>query len=163
MLPNKFKHDKLLHMRKFEVVKSEFVKYNQTQFKTPVRATKFSAGYDFYSPIDVVIKPQSMEMIWTNFKAQFGTNEVLLLCVTSGMGKNGIMLANTLGVIDSDYYGNVSNDGNLGFRLYNFSTNDYVIKQGDKIGQGIFTTFLTVDDEQQIDAVRVGGFGSTNK
>lgn len=150
-------------MRKFEIVKDEFIKYEQKNFKMPVRATRFSAGYDFYSPIDIVIEPKQMQMIWTNIKAQFNQDEVLLLCVTSGMGKHGIMLANTLGVIDSDYYSNISNDGNLGFRLYNFSDENYVINKDDKIGQGIFTKFLTVDDEKEISSTRVGGFGSTVK
>lgn len=148
-------------MRKFEIVKDEFKKNKNVEYKMPNRATKFSAGYDFYSPIDVVIKPKTMQMIWTDIKSQFGNDEVLLLCVTSGMGKNGIMLANTLGVIDSDYYSNSGNDGNLGFRLYNFSENDYAIKAGDKIGQGIFMKYLTIDNEQEIKNERVGGFGST--
>ena len=150
-------------MRKFELVKDEFKKNSVVSYKMPVRATKHSAGYDFYSPIDTVIEPNSMKMIWTDIKSEFNQDEVLLLCVTSGMGKNGIMLANTLGVIDSDYYSNSGNDGNLGFRLYNFSNQDYVIKAGDKIGQGIFMKFLTVDDEQEITNERVGGFGSTVK
>lgn len=150
-------------MRKFEIVKDEFKKNKNVEYKMPNRATKFSAGYDFYSPIDVVIKPKTMQMIWTDIKSQFGNDEVLLLCVTSGMGKNGIMLANTLGVIDSDYYSNSGNDGNLGFRLYNFSENDYAIKAGDKIGQGIFMKYLTIDNEQEIKNERVGGFGSTVK
>ena len=150
-------------MRKFEIVKDEFKKNKNVEYKMPVRATKHSAGYDFYSPVDVVIKPNDMQMIWTDIKSQFNQDEVLLLCVTSGMGKNGIMLANTLGVIDSDYYNNSGNDGNLGFRLYNFSKQDYIIKAGDKIGQGIFMKFLTVDDEQEIVNERVGGFGSTVK
>lgn len=150
-------------MRKFEIVKDEFKKNKNVEYKMPVRATKHSAGYDFYSPVDVVIKPNEMQMIWTDIKSQFNQDEVLLLCVTSGMGKNGIMLANTLGVIDSDYYSNSGNDGNLGFRLYNFSKQDYIIKAGDKIGQGIFIKFLTVDDEQEIVNERVGGFGSTVK
>lgn len=150
-------------MRKFEVVKDEFLKYGVVPQKEPARATKHSAGYDIYSPIDVVIEPKKMEMIWTNFKAQFEADEVLLLCVTSGMGKYGIMLSNTLGVIDSDYYGNQSNDGNLGIRLYNFSDTPYVVKAGDKIAQGIFMKFLTVDDEKEISTERKGGFGSTVK
>ena len=150
-------------MRKFEIVKDEFKKNQGATYKMPVRATKHSAGYDFYSPIDVIIEQSSMKMIWTDIKAQFYEDEVLLLCLTSGMGKSGIMLANTLGVIDSDYYSNQGNDGNLGFRLYNFSNQDYVIKAGDKIGQGIFMKFLTVDDEQEITNERVGGFGSTVK
>lgn len=150
-------------MRKFEIVREDAIKYDVVPDKMPQRATKNSAGYDLYSPIDVVIAPKGMEMIWTNIKAQFEADEMLLLCVTSGMGKNQIMLANTIGVIDSDYYGNVSNDGNLGLRLYNFGDNDYIIKKGDKIGQGVFMKYLTVDDEPEIDNVRVGGFGSTVK
>ena len=149
--------------RTFEQVKDEFIKNETGLRKMPVRATKHSAGYDFYSPIDVTIEPKSMQMIWTDIKASMNPGEVLLLCVTSGMGKYGIMLANTLGVIDADYYGNAGNDGNIGFRLYNFSDTAYQIKAGDKIGQGIFTTFLTIDDEQEIDNERVGGFGSTNR
>ena len=56
-------------------------------------------------------------------------NEVLSIVVTSGMGKKGVMLANTIGVIDSDYYGNESTDGNLGFNLYNYGNKPYVINQ----------------------------------
>ena len=150
-------------MRKFEIVREDALQYGVVPQKMPIRATKNSAGYDIYSPIDIIIMPGTMEMIWTNIKALFQEDEVLLLCVTSGMGKHGIMVANTIGVIDSDYYGNISNDGNLGFRLYNFGKDPYVIKVGDKIGQGIFMKYLTVDDEKEISSTRVGGFGSTVK
>lgn len=149
-------------MIKFQIVNAPHIQYNQTQFKHPVRATTHSAGYDFYSPIDITIQPKSTAMIWTNFKAQFDHNIVLILSVTSGMGKRGVMLANTIGVIDSDYYGNINNDGNIGIALYNYSDNPYTIHTGDKIGQGIFLPFLTADDEATIDNVRVGGFGSTD-
>jgi len=150
-------------MRKFEIVNKENLKYDIIPDKMPVRATKHSAGYDFYSPQEIVIKPSKLQMVWTNIKAKFEFDEVLILSVTSGMGKNGIMLANNIGVIDSDYYGNIDNDGNIGFRLYNFSDNDYIIKIGDKIGQGIFIKFLTIDNEKEIENQRVGGFGSTVK
>ena len=150
-------------MRKFELVKNESRKHRDKEIKLPERATKHSAGYDFYSPVDLVIQPKTMEMIWTDVKSQFEEDEVLILCVTSGMGKHGIMLANTIGIIDSDYYSNISNDGNLGFRLYNFSDEAYIVKAGDKIGQGIFTKFLTVTNEKEITNERVGGYGSTVK
>ena len=150
-------------MRKFEYVKKDMQQYDGKTPELPKRATKFSAGYDFYSPIDITVPAQSTALVWTNVKAQFEQDEVLILCVTSGMGKRGLMLANNLGIIDCDYYGNVGNDGNIGFRLYNFTDSDYLIKAGDKIGQGIFTKFLTVDDEKDIDKVRLGGFGSTDK
>lgn len=150
-------------MRKFEIVSEKFLQYGEKEVKFPFRATKNSAGYDFFSPIDIIVHPNKIQLIWTNVKAQFNPNEVLMLFVTSKMGKNGIMLANGTGIIDSDYYSNKNNDGNLGFMLYNFGDNDYIIKKGDKIGQGVFTNFLTVDCEQEIKNVRIGGFGSTLK
>ena len=90
-------------MRFFEPVKPEFRKHPEATLKQPKRATKCSAGYDFYSPIDVEIAPQTSKLIWTDFKACMNNNEVLFIVVTSGMGKKGVMLANTIGVIDSDY------------------------------------------------------------
>lgn len=150
-------------MIKFEKVKDEFIKYDEREVTLPKRATKSSVGYDFYSPIDVVIPSKSSHLIWTNVKAAFDENVGLILAVTSGMGKNNVTLSNAIGVIESDYYSNISNDGNLGFRLYNFGEQDYHIKKGDKIGQGFFFNFLTVDNEEKPTRVRTGGFGSTNK
>lgn len=150
-------------MRKFEVVNEKFIKYNNKEITLPVRATKHSVCYDFYSPIDYVLKPNETKLIFTNVKATFGKDEGLFLASTSGLGKKGIILANGIGIIESDYYGNESNDGNLGFLLHNLSEEDYVISVGDKIGQGYFMKFLTVDDELEITTERTGGFGSTNK
>lgn len=150
-------------MRQFERVRDDAIKYDVTDIKLPVRATKNSVGYDFYSPIDTVIAPHETKLIFTNVKARFNENEGLILAVTSGMGKRGVILANGIGIIECDYYGNQSNDGNLGFMLHNISENDYSIKAGDKIGQGFFFNFLTVDNETEITTVRKGGFGSTNK
>lgn len=152
-------------MRRFEVVSEEFMQYGskKEEIILPKRATKFSAGYDFHSPTDIVIEPNESKLVWTNVKATFNENEVLLLFVRSGMGKKHIQLANGTGVIESDYYSNPSNDGNLGFRLINLGSEPYEIKKGDKIGQGVFTYFLTVDNEEEILSTRTGGFGSTDK
>ena len=103
-------------MRKFEEVNSFAKKYETQSTTLPKRATKTSAGYDFYSPIDAVVNPKDSLLIWTNVKAMFNPNEVLILCVTSGMGKRRVMISNTIGVIDCDYYGNPSNDGNIGIK-----------------------------------------------
>lgn len=147
-------------MRKFEIVNK---RTSECDIKMPQRATKASAGYDFYSTIDYILQPNEVKLIFSDIKAQFESNEVLILCTTSGMGKKGIMLANAIGVIDADYYNNVNNEGNIGFMLRNLSEQPYIIKVGDKIGQGIFTKFLVVDDEKEITTDRVGGFGSTVK
>ena len=152
-------------MRKFEKIRDEFIKYDQKleDIKLPVRATKSAVAYDFFSPIDYVLKSGERKLIFTNVKAVFNDDEALILAVRSSMGKSGVMLANGIGIIETDYYGNESNDGNLGFFLYNFGEEDYVIKVGDKIGQGFFTKYLTVDNEEEIITTRKGGFGSTNK
>ena len=72
------------------------------------------------------------------------------------------MLANTSGWIDSDYYENENNDGNIGIFLLNISEEPYVIKKGDRIAQGAFFNFL-VADNGNTETQRTGGFGSTNK
>ena len=150
-------------MRKFEQVKSEFMKYNSDEVKLPQRSTKTAVCYDFFSPIDDVLHAGERKLIFTNVKAKFNDDEGLFLAVRSSMGAKGIMLSNGIGIIESDYYGNESNDGNLGFLLYNTSDIPYEIHKGDKIGQGYFAKFLTVDNDNAKNVVRKGGFGSTDK
>ena len=146
--------------RFFEVVKDEHRK-NSGDIKLPTRATEHSAGYDFYSPIDVTIPPYKMVMIWTDVKVHMYYDNALLIIPRSSMGKQPIMIANTIGLIDNDYYGNDSNDGNIGIRLLNLGDTPYEIKVGDRIGQGIFIKYGTVKDDNTT-TERIGGFGSTN-
>ena len=147
--------------RFFEVVKDEYRK-NSGEIKLPTRATKHSAGYDFYSPIDIVIPPHEMVMIWSDIKAHMYYDNVLIINVRSSMGKQPIMIANTQGWIDQDYYGNESNDGNIGFRLFNLGDTPYEIKAGDRIGQGIFIKYGTIKGDN-IKTKREGGFGHSGK
>lgn len=146
-------------MRKFEFVRAECRKGGMD--KLPTRSTKYAAAYDFYSPLYAIVEPHKSIMIWTNVKAQMEHDEVLLINVRSSMGKQPIMIANTQGWIDSDYYGNESNDGNIGVRLYNLGDTPYEIKTGDRIAQGMFVKYLTTDDDEGNGAVRTGGIGST--
>mgnify|MGYP003306895346 CR=1 FL=1 len=151
-------------MRKFEPVKKELRKYDaDAEIKMPVRATRTAVAYDCFSPIDEVVAPGETKTIFLNVKAYFNDDEALFLATTSGMGKKGVCLSQGIRVIESDYADNVSNDGNLGFMLYNHGEQDYVVKRGDKIGQCWFQKFLVVDNEVAPTAVRTGGFGSTNK
>ena len=146
--------------RFFEVVKDEHRK-NTGEIILPTRATEHSAGYDFYCPIDVVIQPNETVMIWTDVKAHMYFDNALLILPRSSMGKYRIMLANTIGLIDNDYYGNIKNDGNIGFNLINMGDKPYEIKAGDRIGQGIFIKYGIVKDDKTT-ATRQGGFGSTD-
>ena len=81
---------------------------------------------------------------------------------SSNPGKRGLVMANSIGVIDADYYGNTSNDGHIMFAYYNFFDHDVEIKKGDSIGQAIFQKYLVTDDDNA-EGQRVGGFGSTSK
>lgn len=106
-------------MRKFELVDEKFRKHGK-EAKLPLRGTKTSAGYDFYASEDLIIKPQDKVTFWTDIKAKMEDNEVLLGFVRSSMGiKNDLMMSNTVSVIDSDYYGNGKNDGNIGISIRN--------------------------------------------
>ena len=150
-------------MRRFEQVDLQFMQYNNQPVKLPVRSTKTAVCYDFFSPADIVLPTGKITTVWTNIKAYFNPDEGLFLATRSSMGAKGIMLANGVGIIESDYADNPSNGGNLGFLLYNSTANDFFINKGDKIGQGYFAKILTVDNEEEILTTRSGGFGSTDK
>ena len=90
--------------------------------------------------------------------------EFLLVDVRSSIGtKKSLMLKNTIGIIDASYYGNPSNDGNIGVCLYNFGDEAVTIEEGERIAQGIFLYYLTPDDDNVLQAERKGGFGSSGK
>lgn len=188
----------------------EKIEYWDTEL--PVRSTKNSAGYDFFTAEDVTIpsiwgplltrvfikhteegksenethrlylrknysgttqeeKATAKEkvkakfapiLVHTGIKAYMMDDEVLYIYNRSGNpGKLGLILANSVGVIDSDYYGNEKNDGEIMFAFYNLFPFAITIKKGTKIGQGVFQKFLKVDGDNA-DGVRSGGFGSTD-
>ena len=148
--------------RGFEIVTEEKRKHPGVEIQLPTRGSRYAVAYDIYSPIDAVIKPMEKQLIWTDVKAYFGHDEALLINVRSSMGKQPVMIANSQGWVECDYYGNPDNDGNLGVNLINLGTTDYVIKAGDRIAQCMFINYL-VADSGNTDAQRMGGFGSTNK
>ena len=130
----------------------------------PVRGSSKSAGYDFSSPIDVVIEPHSSVLIWTNIKAFMQDDEVLEVYIRSSTAiKRDLILKNTVGIIDSDYYSNEGNDGNIGICLYNTTYAPREIKKGERIAQGVFKKYLIADDDVCLNDVRVGGIGSSGK
>jgi dUTP pyrophosphatase len=145
--------------RYFKVVNSSCRK-NSGDIQLPTRSDPRSAGYDFYSPVEMVIQPGEKGFIWTDVKAFMEPDEVLKLYVRSSMGKYPVVIANGTGIIDSSYFENPKNDGNIGFNLLNLSDEPYEIKIGDRIGQGVFTKYLITDDDNAT-GERSGGFGST--
>lgn len=106
-------------MRTFEIVKEEN-RLTTGEVLLPVRATKTSSGYDFYTTDTITIAPQQKVLFFTDLKARMPEGEFLALFVRSSMGiKQDLMLANTVGIVDSDYCDNPSNDGNIGICLRN--------------------------------------------
>lgn len=151
-----------MKMRGFEIVKG----YEDKDIHLPVRKTAKSAGYDIESAEDIVIpkyypgiKPT---LIPTGLKAYCQDDECFFLLNRSSGPKKGFILANSIGLVDADYYGNSDNDGHFYFAYFNCSDHDIEVKKGDAIGQVVFQKYLVTDDDVA-SGVRAGGFGSTDK
>lgn len=136
--------------------------YNE--IKLPARATTGSAGYDFFAPIDITLAPGETIKIPTGIRAKIEEGYVLSLYPRSGLGfKFRLQLNNTVGIIDSDYYGS-DNEGHIFCKITNDTNENKTVSvnKGDGFCQGIFTEyFITYDDEAE--TKRNGGFGSTTK
>lgn len=150
-----------MRTRGFEVVRDDARKFAGKEIQLPTRGTSKAAAYDFYANDTYTVEPNKIAKVWTDVKSYMGDNEVLLLDVRSSMGGK-FMLANTIGVIDADYYSNDGNDGNIGVFLLNISDETLTINAGDRVAQGMFFNYL-VADNGNTDAVREGGFGSSGK
>lgn len=148
--------------RGFEVAKG----WEDKGINLPKRSTMHAAGYDVEAAEDTIIpvyypgiKPT---LIPTGLKAYCMDDEWYMLVNRSSGPKKGFIMANSIGVVDSDYYGNESNDGHFYFQYINCSDHDIEVKKGDVIGQVIFQKYLTVDNDCA-EGIRKGGFGSTDK
>lgn len=132
--------------------------------KLPKRATKGSAGYDFFAPADITLNPGETIKIPTGIRAQINDGWVLKIYPRSGLGfKFRLQLNNTVGIIDSDYY-NSDNEGHIFCKITNDSNEGKTVsvKAGDGFCQGIFVEYgITFDDD--VSDERNGGFGSTTK
>lgn len=144
--------------------KEDFKNGLEYKLKLPKRSTKESAGYDVFAPFDIHLDPGQDIKIPTGIRAYMQPGEVLLAFPRSGLGfKYYTRLANTLGVIDSDYYYS-DNDGHIAIKIRNEGDKSLFIKQGDAFAQMIFMPFLLADGDNFDEGdVRNGGFGSTCK
>lgn len=131
----------------------------------PQRKTAASAGYDIEAGEDAVLPPGELAMVPTGVKAFMQPDEVLMIHIRSSMAiKHQLVLMNSVGVVDSDYYNNEDNEGHIFIAFWNRGTKPFVIQKGERIAQGIFQKYLTADEDVAGQgAVRQGGFGSTGK
>ena len=155
----------------FEQYKSSFDDKNESEIKAiyndlklPKRATKGSAGYDFYAPFDITLAPGQTIKVPTGIRVYMEENYVLKLYPRSGLGfKFRLQLNNTVGIIDSDYYYS-DNEGHIFAKITNDSNENKTvsISKGTGFMQGIFVEYaITFDDDTT--SIRNGGFGSTTK
>ena len=164
-----------MRKRGFEIVS----KFKKKDINLPVRKTNASAGYDFEAAESLIVPSiwkvlaekvfvgeetgLKATLIPTGIKSYMLDDEYLQLSIRSGTAlKTGLILANGVGIVDSDYYNNPDNEGHIMFPVHNLGFKDKLIKKGERIGQGLFLNYLKADDDMS-DGVRTGGFGSTDK
>ncbi|MBZ2155804.1 dUTP diphosphatase [Streptococcus anginosus] len=145
-----------MRIRGFELV-SSFKNKNLL----PKRETAHAAGYDLKVAERTVIAPKEIKLVPTGVKAYMQAGEVLYLYDrSSNPRKKGLVLINSVGVIDGDYYGNPGNEGHIFAQMQNITDQEVVLEEEDRIVQAVFSPFLLADNDEA-DGVRTGGFGST--
>ena len=148
--------------RGFKLVKR--VKENDA-YQLPKRMTAHSAAYDFFSPVTAIIEPNGGTLtIATGIKIWMQPDEVFLIYTRSSWGiKYGITLRNNVAVLDSDYYDNPDNEGEVLITLINNGDEAFQIKKGDRFCQGLFQKYLVAGKEFDSNNERKGGVGSTGR
>ncbi|MDN6968186.1 dUTP diphosphatase [Oenococcus sp. UCMA 17063] len=144
--------------RGFEIV----TRFKNTGIQLPSRETAHAAGYDLRAAEDMEIPGDgTIKLVSTGLKAYMPHDNVLFLINrSSGPYKRGLVLPNSVGVIDADYYNNEKNEGEIFVQIQSISGKTVDIKKGDRIVQAIFVPFL-LSDNDRAGGLRVGGFGST--
>lgn len=146
-----------MDIRGFEIIST----YANNDIFLPKRKTTESAGYDIESAETVIIEPQKTVLVKTGLKAFMNYDEYLAIHIRSSMAiKRGLMLTNSTGIIDSDYYNNEGNEGHIMIALYNTTQEPIKIEKGERIAQGIFSKYLITNDDN-VTETRQGGIGST--
>lgn len=149
-------------LRGFEEVRENMLVYPGIETIMPTRGDDGSAGYDFYTKVQIVLEPGESKKIFTDVKAYMKKDEVLLIKIRSSVGVDFyVVIKNGTGVIDSSYYNNPKNDGNILLPLVNNSKKKVVFNPGERIAQGIFMPYLVADDDVVLNKDRIGGLGST--
>ena len=142
----------------------EEIKALYDAIRLPRRATAGSAGYDFFAPADITLRPGETIKVPTGIRVWMEPEWVLKCYPRSGLGfKYRLQLNNTVGIIDSDYYYS-DNEGHIFSKITNDSNEEktVTIRAGEGFMQGIFVEYgITLDDD--VTDVRNGGFGSTTK
>lgn len=130
--------------------------------RIPTYGSEFAAGADLYACIenDITIEPAQTVLIHTGLAMQIPEGLVGLIYARSGLAsKKGLAPANKVGVIDSDYRGEII------VCLHNHSAEDVVIENGERVAQMVFAPYFTAEFAERTELSGTergeGGFGST--
>lgn len=151
----------------FKVSEKEFLDSGKSadvlnEVLLPRRATKGSAGYDFFAPETFTLAPRETVKIATGVRVKIKNGWVLMIFPRSGLGfKYRLTLDNTVGIIDSDYY-SAENEGHIFIKMTNCGDKTLTVEKGKAFAQGVFLPF-GITENDACDGERVGGFGSTDK
>ena len=139
--------------------------YKEADLTMPVRKTETSAGYDLCLAEDVDLAPGASVLAATGLKAYMQPDEYLSIHIRSSMGiKKHLRLLNSVGIVDADYYNNPDNEGHIMIALEYLGTEAVHVKKGERVAHGIFSKYLTTDDDgDTAKEKRSGGFGSTGR
>ena len=133
-----------------------------TTATTPTRGTPGAAGLDLYADEDAFVVDYSSTMVRTGIAVEVPEGYVGLLFLRSSMGKTGVSLTNSVGVIDSDYRGELKLS-----LTYSIGNGGHFIRRGDRIAQLVVLPAPTFDlievDELSYTDRGTGGFGSTGQ
>src|SRR5690554_2466876 len=133
-------------MRRFEIIS----KYKNENIELPKRATTDSAGYDLAIVEDVLIKPGEIKLVPTGLRVKMLKNEVMFVYPRSSLAlKRGLMMSNSVGVIDADYY-YAENEGHISIPLFNITKEEVLLKKGERVAQGIFTNYFKTSNDEDL-------------
>ena len=153
------KFEKISLMQRSQDFNEHYLDYSDIVL--PKRATSGSAGYDFSLPYDIELLPGDELIINTGIRCRINEGFVLVIVPRSGLGfKYGVRLKNTVGVIDSDYYG-AENEGHIKIKLVNSGITELNLKKGERFAQGILLPYYLAEEEN-VETKRKGGMGSTS-
>ncbi len=145
----------------YKVSVAQFGEENYENIRLPERATVGSAGYDIFAPCDFCLKPGEDIIIRTGIRVRINEGWMLMVFPRSGMGyKYQVRLANTVGIIDSDYF-EADNEGHIMIKLCGV-TSELSVKKGTAFAQAIFVPY-GITESDSASGKRTGGFGSTDK
>jgi len=139
------------------------IKRLDKELPLPAYQTAGSAGFDIYARENIVIASKAIALVPSNLIIATPPGYMLVIASRSSTPKRkGLMIANGIGVVDSDYSGP---EDEVKILVYNFTDNEVTVEKGERIAQGLFVKVEQGqwEEVEEMESPTRGGFGSTGK